>query len=48
MATGSDTMRPDDTSNQPAVTNLQKEMQVLTEKAKQLLTDKLLLESEIS
>ena len=48
MATGSDTMRSDDTSSQTAVTNLQKEMQVLTEKAQQLLTDKLLLESEIS
>jgi len=48
VATGSDTMRSDDTSSQTAVTNLQKEMQVLTEKAQQLLTDKLLLESEIS
>ena len=48
MATGSDTIRSDEVSTQSAVSNLQNEMKVLSETAQQLLTDKLLLESEIS
>lgn len=48
MATGSDTIRSDEVSTQSAVSNLQNEMKVLSETAQQLLTDKLLLETEIS
>jgi len=48
MATGSDAQRQDDPSNISSVSNLQSEIKVLSETAQQLLTDKLLLESEIS
>ena len=48
MATGSDAHRQDDPSNISPVSNLQSEIKGLTETAQQLLTDKLLLESEIS
>ena len=48
MATGSDAQRQEDPSNISSVSNLQSEIKVLSETAQQLLTDKLLLESEIS
>tara|TARA_S200000501_G_scaffold153244_1_gene144440 strand:- start:29864 stop:31078 length:1215 start_codon:yes stop_codon:yes gene_type:complete len=48
MATGSDAHRQEDPSNISSVSNLQSEIKVLSENAQQLLTDKLLLESEIS
>ena len=48
MATGSDAHRQEDPSNISPVSNLQSEIKGLTETAQQLLTDKLLLESEIS
>ena len=48
MATGSDAHRQDDPSNISIVSNLQAEIKGLSETAQQLLTDKLLLESEIS
>ena len=48
MATGSDAHRQEDPSNISSVSNLQSEIKVLSETAQQLLTDKLLLESEIS
>ena len=48
MATGSDAHRQDDPSNISLVSNLQSEIKGLSETAQQLLTDKLLLESEIS
>ena len=48
MATGSDAHRQDDPSNISSVSNLQSEIKGLSETAQQLLTDKLLLESEIS
>ena len=48
MATGSDAHRQDDPSNISTVSNLQSEIKGLSETAQQLLTDKLLLESEIS
>ena len=48
MATGSDAHRQEDSSNISPVSNLQSEIKGLTETAQQLLTDKLLLESEIS
>lgn len=48
MATGSDAHRQEDSSNTSSVSNLQSEIKVLSETAQQLLTDKLLLESEIS
>ena len=48
MATGSDAHRQEDSSNISSVSNLQSEIKVLSETAQQLLTDKLLLESEIS
>ena len=48
MATGSDAHRQDDPSNISIVSNLQSEIKGLSETAQQLLTDKLLLESEIS
>ena len=48
MATGSDAHRQDDPSSISSVSNLQSEIKGLSETAQQLLTDKLLLESEIS
>tara|TARA_Y100000766_G_scaffold15584_1_gene11112 strand:- start:1638 stop:2852 length:1215 start_codon:yes stop_codon:yes gene_type:complete len=48
MATGSDAHRQEDSPNTSSVSNLQSEIKGLTETAQQLLTDKLLLESEIS
>ena len=48
MATGSDAHRQEDSSNISSVSNLQSEIKGLSETAQQLLTDKLLLESEIS
>ena len=48
MATDSDAHRHDDPSNISQVSNLQSEIKGLSETAQQLLTDKLLLESEIS
>ena len=48
MATGSDAHRQDDPSNISSVSNLQSEIKGLSETAQQLLTDKLLLESEMS
>ena len=48
MATGSDAQRQEGPSNISSVSNLQSEIKVLSETAQQLLTDKLLLESEIS
>ena len=48
MASGSDTHRQEDPSKISSVSNLQSEIKGLTETAQQLLTDKLLLESEIT
>ena len=48
MATDSDAHRHDDPSNISQVSNLQSEIKGLSETAQQLLTDKLLLESEMS
>ena len=48
MATGSDAHRQEDSSNISSVSNLQSEIKGLTETAQQLLTDKLLLENEIT
>ena len=48
MATGSDAHRQEDSSNMSSVSNLQSEIKGLTETAQQLLTDKLLLENEIT
>lgn len=48
MTSGSDSKRSEDTAPQPTVSNLQKEIRELSETAQQLLTDKLLLESEVT
>lgn len=48
MTAGSDSKRSKDTPPHPTVSNLQKEIRDLSETAQQLLTDKLLLESEVS
>ena len=48
MTAGSDSKRSEDSAPQPTVSNLQKEIRDLSETAQQLLTDKLLLESEVS
>ena len=48
MTSGSDSKRSEDTAPQPTVSNLQKEIRDLSETAQQLLTDKLLLESEVT
>ena len=48
MATGSDAHRQEDSSNISSVSNLHSEIKGLTETAQQLLTDKLLLENEIT
>ncbi|DAC45278.1 MAG TPA: proteasome-activating nucleotidase [Candidatus Thalassarchaeaceae archaeon] len=48
MATGSDAHRKEESSNISSVSNLQSEIKGLTETAQQLLTDKLLLENEIT
>tara|TARA_B110000014_G_C20106772_1_gene582154 strand:- start:872 stop:2086 length:1215 start_codon:yes stop_codon:yes gene_type:complete len=48
MATGSETHRSDDIPSSSAISNLQSEMKDLSETAQQLLTDKLLLENEIT
>lgn len=48
MTAGSDSKRSEDSAPQPMVSNLQKEIRDLSETAQQLLTDKLLLESEVS
>tara|TARA_Y100000591_G_scaffold94478_1_gene79928 strand:- start:3 stop:1217 length:1215 start_codon:yes stop_codon:yes gene_type:complete len=48
MTAGSDSKRSEDSTPQPTVSNLQKEIRDLSETAQQLLTDKLLLESEVS
>ena len=48
MTSGSDSKRSEDTAPQPTVSNLQKEIRDLSETAQQLLTDKLLLESEVA
>ena len=48
MASGSDTHRQEGPSKISSVSNLQSEIKGLTETAQQLLTDKLLLESEIT
>ena len=48
MTAGSDSKRSKDTPPHPTVSNLQKEIRNLSETAQQLLTDKLLLESEVS
>lgn len=48
MTAGSDSKRSEDTTTHPTVSNLQNEIRDLSETAQQLLTDKLLLESEVS
>jgi len=48
MTAGSDSKRSEDTPPHPTVSNLQNEIRDLSETAQQLLTDKLLLESEVS
>ena len=48
MTAGSDSKRSEDTTSHPTVSNLQNEIRDLSETAQQLLTDKLLLESEVS
>ncbi len=48
MTAGSDSKRSKDTPPHPTVSNLQNEIRNLSETAQQLLTDKLLLESEVS
>tara|TARA_B100000902_G_scaffold33778_1_gene40560 strand:- start:1434 stop:2648 length:1215 start_codon:yes stop_codon:yes gene_type:complete len=48
MATGSDAHRQEDSSKISSVSNLHSEIKGLTETAQQLLTDKLLLENEIT
>ena len=48
MTSGSDSKRSEDTAPQPTVSSLQKEIRDLSETAQQLLTDKLLLESEVT
>ena len=48
MTAGSDSKRSKDTPPHPTVSNLQNEIRDLSETAQQLLTDKLLLESEVS
>ena len=48
MTSGSDSKRSEDTTTHPTVSNLQNEIRDLSETAQQLLTDKLLLESEVS
>ena len=48
MTAGSDSKRSEDTAPHPTVSNLQNEIRDLSETAQQLLTDKLLLESEVS
>ena len=48
MTAGSDSKRSEDTATHPTVSNLQNEIRDLSETAQQLLTDKLLLESEVS
>lgn len=48
MTAGSDSKRSEDTITHPTVSNLQNEIRDLSETAQQLLTDKLLLESEVS
>ena len=48
MTAGSDSKRSEDTPPHSTVSNLQNEIRDLSETAQQLLTDKLLLESEVS
>ncbi|MAK89150.1 MAG: proteasome-activating nucleotidase [Euryarchaeota archaeon] len=48
MTAGSDSKRSEDRTTHPTVSNLQNEIRDLSETAQQLLTDKLLLESEVS
>ncbi|MEC7100995.1 MAG: proteasome-activating nucleotidase [Candidatus Thermoplasmatota archaeon] len=48
MTAGSDSKRSEDTTTHPTVSNLQNEIRDLSETAQQLLTDKLLLENEVS
>ena len=48
MTAGSDSKRSEDTAPHQTVSNLQNEIRDLSETAQQLLTDKLLLESEVS
>ena len=48
MTAGSDSKRSEDTPPHTTVSNLQNEIRDLSETAQQLLTDKLLLESEVS